>query len=75
MAGDPLEPSSLADLEQAQRIHSFCEEFEAQLRAGDSPRIEEYLERAAENDRRVLLRELLFLEVELKRELRRGHLA
>jgi eukaryotic-like serine/threonine-protein kinase len=68
MAGDPLAPSKLRDLEQAQRIHSFCEEFETSSRAGASPRIEEYLERAPETDRTVLLRELLFLDVELKRD-------
>ena len=32
MAGDPLEPSTLGDLEQAQRIHLICEEFEARVR-------------------------------------------
>jgi hypothetical protein len=29
MVGNPLEPRSVADLEQAQRVHSLCEEFEA----------------------------------------------
>jgi eukaryotic-like serine/threonine-protein kinase len=66
MAGDSVDKGPVHDLEQAQRIHSFCEEFEARCRAGDSPRIEEYLLRASENDQSVLLRELLFLEVELK---------
>ena len=66
MAGDSVDKGPVHDLEQAQRIHSFCEEFEASCRAGDSPRIEEYLLRASENDQSVLLRELLFLEVELK---------
>jgi serine/threonine-protein kinase len=66
MAGDSLEPSPSRGLEQARRIHLCCEEFEARWRAGGSPRIEDYLERAKENDRKALLRELLFLEVELK---------
>jgi eukaryotic-like serine/threonine-protein kinase len=68
MAGDPPEQSSFHDLEQAKRIHSFCEEFEARSRAGAAPRIEEYLDRAGEVDREVLLKELLFLEVELRRD-------
>ena len=68
MAGDPPLESSLHDLEQAQRIHSFCEDFEARSRAGAAPLIEEYLDRALEDDRKVLLEELLFLEVELTRD-------
>ncbi len=66
MAGDSLDLKSPGDLEQAQRIHLLCEEFEAAARQGNWPRIEEYLDRAARIDRRTLLRELLFLEVELK---------
>ena len=47
MAGDPDDGSAFADLEQAQRIHPFCEEFERRrARAGGRPRIEEFLERA-----------------------------
>jgi eukaryotic-like serine/threonine-protein kinase len=68
MIGDPVDRSALADLEQAQRIHPFCEEFEARWRDGGAPRIEEFLERALERDRATLLRELLLLEVEIKRE-------
>ncbi len=70
MAGDSLEASSIRDLEQAQRIHSLCEEFEARARTGTGtgawPRIEDYLDRASPLDRNALFRELLFLEVELK---------
>jgi eukaryotic-like serine/threonine-protein kinase len=66
MAGDSLDASSDRDLEQAQRIHVLCEEFEARARTAAWPRIEDYLERALEDDRKLLLRELLFLEVELK---------
>jgi serine/threonine protein kinase len=68
MADDRDSKSTRADLEQAQRIHPFCEEFESQWRAGGRPRIEEFLERAQEPDRAALVRELLFLEIEIKRE-------
>ena len=67
MAGARDDRSTLADLEQAQRIHPFCEEFEARWREGGDPRIEESLERADERDRGALRRELLLLEVEIKR--------
>jgi serine/threonine-protein kinase len=68
MASESDERSSFADLEQARRIHRLCEEFEANWRSGALPRIEDYLVRAEEVDRRILFRELLFLEVEIKRE-------
>ena len=51
MAGDSLDASSPGDLEQAQRIHLLCEEFEGRARNGDWPRIEDYLDRAAQGDR------------------------
>jgi serine/threonine-protein kinase len=68
MAGDKAELSSLHDLEQARRIHALCEDFEASSRSGVFPRIEEFLERAGEDDRNMLLEELLYLEVELRRD-------
>ncbi len=66
MAGDSLDVNSPGDLEQAQRIHLLCEEFEACARQGNWPRIEDYLDCACPDDRRMLLRELLFLELEMK---------
>ncbi len=67
MAGDSLEPGSLVDLEQAQRSPFVCAKNSkrscAQVQIPESKIISQ---RASENDRRVLLRELLFLEVELK---------
>jgi serine/threonine-protein kinase len=68
MTGDRDEQSAFEDLDQARRIHPFCEEFEAHWRAGGAARIEDYLERALERDRGALVRELLLLEVEIKRE-------
>jgi serine/threonine-protein kinase len=68
MSGEREGRIAIADLEQAQRIHPFCEQFEAQWRAGSRPEIEEYLERTDLHDRAILRRELLFLEIELKLE-------
>jgi serine/threonine-protein kinase len=68
MSGVQDERSALADLEQAQRIHRFCEDFERRWRSGNRPQIEEFLNRADERDRGVLLRELLCLEVEIMHE-------
>ena len=47
-----------------------CDRFEADWRAGQAPRIEDYLDAAAEADRAALLGELVALERELRR--RRG---
>ncbi len=51
----------------AQRIDAACDRFEAAWRAGLGPRIEDDLARADESDRPALLRELLALELELRR--------
>ena len=69
MAGDPDDQSSFADLEQAQRIHPFCEEFEARCAQGLAHGSKTTSSGPSDGDRKVLLRELLFLEVELKREI------
>src|SRR5437868_6852601 len=52
------------------RIDAVCDRFEADWRAGRAPRIEDYLGDLAGAGRWALLRELLMLEVELRR--RRG---
>ncbi|MGP0068029.1 MAG: tetratricopeptide repeat protein [Isosphaeraceae bacterium] len=51
----------------ARRIDAACDRFEAAWRAGQGPRIEDVLAGAEAADRRALLRELLALEVELRR--------
>jgi serine/threonine-protein kinase len=56
--------------DRARRIDVACDRFEAEWRAGGRPRIEEALA-AADGDaaiRNALLRELLFLEIELEYE-------
>ncbi len=49
------------------RVEDLCTDFEEQYRAGQSPRIEDFLVRIEDSTRRHLLRELLLLEVELRR--------
>ena len=51
----------------ARRIDAACDRFEAAWRAGQDPRIEDFLDAAAEAERPALLRELITLEVELRR--------
>jgi serine/threonine protein kinase len=50
------------------RVDEACDRFEDAWRAGQGPRIENYLAGAAEPARGVLLRELLALEIDLRRE-------
>jgi len=51
----------------AQRIDAACDRFEAAWRAGQGLRIEDELAGARESDRPALFRELLALELELRR--------
>jgi eukaryotic-like serine/threonine-protein kinase len=51
----------------ARQIDRVCDEFEAEWRTGQRPRIETYLSRATADQREGLLRELLALEVEYRR--------
>jgi serine/threonine-protein kinase len=50
------------------RIDAACDRFETAWRAGQAPRIEDYLADAEEADRPALLGELLGLELELRRK-------
>ena len=54
-------------LTQFGQIVGACDRFEAEWRAGRRPRIEQYLAEASEPCRSALLRELLALELELRR--------
>ena len=56
------ESASMCDPDQ----HARACDFECAWRDGLSPRIEDYLEDCPELERPVLLRELLFLELELR---------
>ncbi len=57
-------PSSLT---QDHRVNAVCEEFEKAWRADAGPRIEAFLEKAGASDVGDILRELIALEVELRR--------
>lgn len=61
-------PSSSSTLALGLRIDKQCLLFEDRWRAGDRPRIEDFLEQVAEPDRLPLLKELLGLEIDLRRE-------
>jgi serine/threonine protein kinase len=52
---------------QACRVDAVCRMFETKWRAGNEPRIEEYLAEADGPQRAALFRELLALELELRR--------
>ena len=51
----------------AGQVDQACDRFEADWKAGRRPRIEDYLERVSGEGAEVLLRELLMLEIELRR--------
>ena len=51
----------------AQRVNAACDRFEAVVREGGDPQIEDFMAAAAAADRPELLRELIALEVELRR--------
>ncbi len=68
MPGESRSDHALEVLAQARRVNLACERFEQDWRAGHEPRIEEVLNAAAPDDRQLLLRELLALEIELRRD-------
>src|SRR6516225_8150664 len=51
---------------QRRRVDEACDRFEAAWKAGQLPRIEDYLAGVPESDRVSLFRELLALEIELR---------
>ncbi|WP_148591364.1 WD40 repeat domain-containing serine/threonine protein kinase [Aquisphaera giovannonii] len=59
-----------SDLSRFERIVEACDRFEGLARSGELPRIERFLAEVADADRPALFRELLALELELRR--RRG---
>ncbi|MDB5340235.1 MAG: serine/threonine protein kinase [Planctomycetaceae bacterium] len=52
----------------ADRIDSLCDAFESRWRAGEQPRIEDFLVLAPESNRSVLLHELLAVERECRQQ-------
>jgi WD40 repeat protein len=63
LAGQPTLP-----LPAAQRINEACNRFELALQAGQRPRIEDYLGGVAEPEGPHLLRELVALEIDYRRQ-------
>ena len=53
---------------RAYRVDAVCRRFEAEWRDGSEPRIEDFLVQAEPPQRAALFRELLALEVELRRD-------
>ncbi len=62
-AGDP----DAERLSLSRRVNAACERFEADWRAGLRPEVEPHLEAVAEGERSAFFRELLSLELELRR--------
>jgi WD40 repeat protein len=58
------------DLPPTQALHAeqVCRRFEAAWKAGQRPRIEDYLEGTAEPERRALLHELIQVEIEYRQQ-------
>ena len=63
---DPGDDPSLP-LSQFERVVATCDRFEAAWRAGQRPRVEDYLGDLPDPDRPALLRELLAMELEWRR--------
>ena len=63
---DPGDDPSLP-LSQLERVVATCDRFEAAWRAGQRPRVEDYLGDLPDPERPALLRELLAMELEWRR--------
>jgi serine/threonine-protein kinase len=72
MNEDQLPGTRSVPLSLAEWVDEACDRFEGAWRAGQRPRIEDYLVEAPEPARGMLLRELLGLEIELRSGDREG---
>ena len=68
MSSDESPPSSEPSPSRLERLDRICDRFEAAWRAGPRPRIAEFLGDVPEADRILFLRELIALELSLRRE-------
>ena len=68
MRAQPPKNSESLSLTETEHIDRLCDSFESGWRAGDSPRIENYLGAVDPSQSPVLLHELIALEVELRSE-------
>jgi hypothetical protein len=67
MSAQPHPSSESPSPSRLLRVDEACGRFEAAWQAGQRPRIEDYLDAAAEPDRPQLLRELLAIELAYRR--------
>lgn len=65
MADQPRIRKNRKSLERSRRIDTLCDRFEARIREGDRPRIEDFLEQVPVEEREALEKELRKLEIEL----------
>src|SRR3954449_6895345 len=64
---NPTTPDELAlPLEVLERLDRVCKRFENHWRAGEAPQILDYLEGFDGGERRLLFRELLYADAELR---------
>jgi serine/threonine protein kinase len=68
MNGDQQPGTESLPLSLKRRVDEVCDRFEKAWRAGQGPRIEAYLAEVPEPERVPLLRELLALEIEVRRK-------
>src|SRR5579883_1410133 len=68
MSGGGPEGNVELSLSRARSVNRLCDRYEAAWRAGERPTIATYLEASDPDERSALFRELLALEVELRRE-------
>jgi serine/threonine-protein kinase len=63
----PQDSADVASLSSEDRIDLMCDAFEAQWKAGQSPRLESQLDACAADERAKLFVELLLVEIECRR--------
>ena len=69
MEPEPHEESSFTPLSQVQRIDQVCDQFEAAWKAGPRPRFDDFLAEVPPAHWPDLLRELLILDLDYRRQL------
>src|SRR5437016_831894 len=63
----PNEPCATDARETLRRVEQICDRFEAACKAGQRPRIEDYLPEVPAREQSALLRELILLEIDYRR--------
>jgi WD40 repeat protein len=66
MSPETHSPAGAASASLQRRTDQVCDAFEGRLKAGERPRLEEFLAAVAGDERRSLLRELLLVELEYR---------